>query len=64
MAENREKYFWLLWTIATTMLAYFYFPLKLAITFFLSGIIISSKCLVEDFIYHQDDAEKQKKKNH
>ncbi|GAM13934.1 hypothetical protein [Mesobacillus selenatarsenatis] len=64
MAEYREKYFWLLWTIATTMLAYFYFPLTLTITFFLSGIIISSKCLVEDFINHQEDAEKQNEKNH
>ncbi|MFT9596983.1 hypothetical protein [Mesobacillus sp.] len=64
MAENHEKYFWLLWTISTTMLAYFYLPLTLAITFFLSGIIISSKCLVEDFINLQEDAEKQNEKNH
>ncbi|WLR56934.1 hypothetical protein LC048_08730 [Mesobacillus subterraneus] len=64
MAENREKYFWLLWTFATTMVAYFYFSLAFAITFFLSGIIISSKCLVENFINQQDEAEKQSEKNH
>jgi hypothetical protein len=64
MAEYREKYFWLVWTIATTMLAYFYFSLTLAIAFFLSGIIISSKCLAEDFLNLQEDDEKQNGKNH
>jgi hypothetical protein len=64
MAEHREKYFWLMWTIGTSLAAYFYFPLTVTITFFLSGIIISSKCLVEDFLDRQEEDEKQNEKNH
>lgn len=64
MAEYHEKYFWLFWTIATSLIAYFYFPFIVTITFFLSGIFVSSKCLIEDFINLQQDDEKQNEKNH
>lgn len=63
MADYHEKYFWLVWTIATSLLAYYYFPFMITIAFFLSGMMISSKCLVEDFItLHEED--KQNEKNH
>lgn len=58
-----EKYFWLVWTIATSMLGYFYFPFTVTIAFFLSGMFISSKCLVEDFLTLQEE-DKQNEKNH
>lgn len=63
MADKHEKYIWLLWTGATSLSAYFYFPFTVTISFFLSGIILSSKCLVEDFLNLQE-GEKQNEKNH
>ncbi|MCM3574026.1 MULTISPECIES: hypothetical protein [Mesobacillus] len=64
MADEHEKYFWLVWTIATSMLAFYYFPFTVTIAFFISGIMISSKCLIEDFINLKQDDEKQNEKNH
>lgn len=64
MADNREKYFWLLLAIATSLLSFHYFSLQATITFFLSGLIVSSKCLIEDFMKFQEDDEKQNEKNH
>ncbi|NKE06151.1 hypothetical protein [Mesobacillus selenatarsenatis] len=58
-----EKYYWLVWTIATSLFAYFYFPLTVTVAFFLSGMMISSKCLVEDFLILQEE-EKQNEKKH
>jgi hypothetical protein len=52
-----EKYFWLAWTVATSMIAYFYFPFTVTIASFLSGMFISSKCLVEDFLNLQEEEE-------
>ncbi|MBT2641336.1 hypothetical protein J7I80_03715 [Bacillus sp. ISL-41] len=63
MAEDYEKYLWLVWTIATSLLAYYYFSFTVTIAFFLSGIIVSSKCLVEDFLTLRED-DKQNEKNH
>ncbi|MCM3664873.1 hypothetical protein M3204_10685 [Mesobacillus subterraneus] len=59
MAKNRESYLWLLWMSASTLLAYFYLSITVTIALFLSGLIMVSKCLIEDFLRTQDDEERR-----
>lgn len=62
MADDQEKYFWLLWTIATSFLAYYFFSMTVTLSIFLAGIFISCKCLIEDFL--QIKEENHNERNH
>jgi uncharacterized membrane protein len=57
MAEHREKYLWLLLTVCSSLLSFHYLTYETTIACFLSGLIVSSKCLVEDFIRLDKDEE-------
>ena len=65
MADYHEKYFWLVWTIGYFVVSILLFSVhRLQLHYFLSGFLICSKCLVEDYIYLQEEDEKQNEKNH
>jgi hypothetical protein len=62
MAKNCGKYIWLLWMCGTTLFSYFYLSFTITIGFFLSGLIMVSKSLIEDFLDGSD--EQGNKSNH
>lgn len=64
MANHREKYLWLLWTCAASLLAYYYLTLAVTFAFFFTGLIIVSKCLIEDHLEEQEKIENQNERNH
>jgi hypothetical protein len=55
MAKNSGKYIWLLWMCGTTLFSYFYLSFTITIGLFLSGLIMVSKSLVEDFLKGSDE---------
>lgn len=48
MGNKFEKYFWLIWMCATTILSYLIFTFTLTISFFLAGLALVCKCLIEE----------------
>jgi hypothetical protein len=64
MADHLEKYMWLLWTIASSLMSFNYLSLEATIAFFLSGLIMSSKNLAEDFIKLHEEEDKPNERNH
>jgi hypothetical protein len=50
MADNREKYVWLLWMSMSSLLGYFYLSSTITVALFLSGLTMVCKCLIEDFL--------------
>ncbi len=57
MADHLEKYLWLLLTVVFTLLSFHFLTYETTIACFLSGLIVSCKCLVEDFIHYHEDEE-------
>ncbi|MBT2681014.1 hypothetical protein J7E38_18650 [Bacillus sp. ISL-35] len=56
MADHREKYLWLVLTVVFSLFSFHFFSYETTIACFLSGLLVSSKCLVDDFIrFHEDD---------
>ncbi len=62
MADDQEKYFWLLWTIAASSLSYYFFSITVTLSILLAGIFISCKCLIEDFPHTNE--ENHNERNH
>lgn len=55
MAKSKEIFFWLLWMMIATLYAYYYFSFTITIAIFLSGVIVISKIIVEDFLQAGED---------
>jgi hypothetical protein len=64
MADNREKYVWLVWMGMSSLLGYFYLSFRITIALFLSGLIMISKCLIVDFLRIQNEDYNHNEKNH
>ncbi|WP_210366471.1 hypothetical protein [Bacillus sp. REN3] len=44
-----EKYLWLIWMTATTIISYFSFPISITASLFFAGLLTVCKCLVDEF---------------
>lgn len=55
MANNLEKYFWLIWMSATTLMSYLFFSLAITIAFFLAGLAMVCKNMIEDYLAVYED---------
>ncbi|RSD25489.1 hypothetical protein [Mesobacillus subterraneus] len=64
MAEKGEKYFWLLWTVTTSLTAFHYVSLAVTFALFLAGLIVSSKCLMEEFLQNHEEKDSKQERNH
>jgi hypothetical protein len=59
MANHPEKYFWLMWMCATTFVSYILLSLTLTIAFFLSGLALVCKCLIEENLEMNEDGTRE-----
>ncbi|MEH7443888.1 hypothetical protein V7201_16365 [Bacillus sp. JJ1122] len=55
MANNLEKYFWLILMSATTLMSYLFFTLTVTIAFFLAGLALVCKSLIDDYLEVNED---------
>lgn len=55
MDNHLEKYFWLFWMSTTTFMSYLFLPLTVTIAFFLSGLALVCKSLIDDYLEVNED---------
>lgn len=55
MANNHEKYYWLIWMSATTFISYLFLSLTVTIAFFLAGLALACKSLIVDYLEVNED---------
>jgi hypothetical protein len=48
MDDKHEKYLWLIWMCATSILSFLFFSFTSTISFFLAGLALVCKCLIEE----------------
>jgi len=59
MANNLEKYFWLIWMSATTFLSYLFLSLTVTIAFFLAGLALVCKNLIDEYLEVNEDGTRE-----
>ncbi|MEH7885673.1 hypothetical protein V7654_15340 [Bacillus sp. JJ1609] len=59
MANNLEKYLWLIWMSSTTFISYLFLSLTVTIAFFLAGLALVCKSLIDDYLEVNEDGTRE-----